>query len=64
MNIRVIKQYVDKHTLEMIDVGKVLKDVPEERAKELIAEGVAEKATASVKKPEAKQAAPKQVKKK
>lgn len=64
MNIRVIKRFVDRHTLEMIDVGKVLKDVPDERAKELIKEGVAEKATAPAKKLEAKPAAQKPAKKK
>lgn len=41
MTIKVIKDYVDKHTKVIKKVGMVLRDVPEERAKELIEAGVA-----------------------
>ena len=41
MNLKVIKKYVDRYSLEEVDVGTVLYDVPGERAKCLIGEGVA-----------------------
>lgn len=41
--IKVIKRYVDKYTKETVEVGTVLKDVPEKRLQELIEAGVVEK---------------------
>lgn len=40
--MKVIKQYVDKYTKEIVPVGTILKNVSEARAKELIAAGVVE----------------------
>lgn len=40
--MKVIKQFVDKYTKELVTVGTVLKDVTEERKKELIEAGVVE----------------------
>lgn len=40
--MKVIKQYVDKYTKEIVPVGTVLKNVTEARVKELIAAGVIE----------------------
>ena len=41
MTIKIIKDYVDKHTKVIKKAGMVLRDVPDERAKELIEAGVA-----------------------
>lgn len=41
MTIKVIKDYVDKYTKELKKAGMVLRDVPEQRAQELIKAGVA-----------------------
>lgn len=47
MNLKVIKKYVDRYSLEEVNVGTILYDVPEERAKCLIGEGVAIEASAA-----------------
>ena len=41
MDLKVIKRYVDKFSKQIVKEGTVLKNVNENRAKELIAEGVA-----------------------
>lgn len=40
MNLKCTNRYVDKHTKEIVEVDTQLKDVPEARAKELLAAGV------------------------
>lgn len=47
---KVIKQYVDKYTHEMVTVGTELEDVSKERLKELIEAGVVEVAKESASK--------------
>lgn len=54
VDLKATKRYVDKFSKQIIEEGTVLKNVGENRAKELIAEGVAEEAKES-KKSEPKQ---------
>ena len=42
MKLKVTKDYVDKHTKIMRKVGMTLRNVPDQRAQELITAGVAE----------------------
>ena len=43
LNLKTTKRYSDRITKELVEPGTVLKDVPDERAEELIGAGVAEK---------------------
>jgi hypothetical protein len=43
MKVRVTKDFVDQYTKEYIKKGMVLRNLTEERARELITKGVAEK---------------------
>jgi hypothetical protein len=44
MDLKVVKDYADKYSKELVRAGTVLQGVPDGRAEELIAAGVAEQA--------------------
>ena len=42
MNLKTTKRYADRITKELVEPGTILKEVPEVRARELIAAGAAD----------------------